>query len=295
MGDRIIEVSGFDAYLSASRRQIAVKRDGEVVGRFPAEDVGLLVVDTPLASFSNETLLALVEGGGMAILCGPDHLPAAWVLPVAGNQLQVRRMEQQIALTRPRRKRLWQQVVQAKIRNQAAVCEDAETARALRAMAARVGSGDPGNVEAQAARLHWSRFLHDEPGFRRDREGPAPNHLLNYGYAILRAAMARTLCGAGLHPSLGLHHCNRSAGFPLADDLMEPFRPWADRAARRLHRRGVREIDRPAKAAMLGLLAERCRCGANRTSLDNAMARLVNSLVRHLEEPAEKLDTPGWP
>ena len=294
MGERVIEVSGFDAHLSASHKQISVRHDQEVIGHFPAEDVALLVVDTPLASFTHETLLALVDGGGLVLLCGADHLPAAYVVPVAGNALQVQRMAKQIKLSQPRTKRLWQQLVKAKIRNQAAVCATPEIARKLKSLVDRVGSGDPQNVEAQAARLFWSCYLKDKT-FRRDREGAPPNPLLNYGYSILRAAMARTICGAGLHPSVGLHHSNRHAAFTLADDLMEPFRPWVDEAVRKLHLQGITEVDRRVKAILLGLMAAPCGSADQRSRIDISMTRMVNSLVRHFDDSSQKLIVPVWP
>lgn len=291
MTKRVIEISGFDACLKARNRQITIAREGEIVGQFPAEDVGLLIVDTFNSSFSNGTLIEMVEAGGLVVLCGKDHLPAAFVVPAEGNALQVQRMGQQLSLTLPRRKRLWQELVRRKVLNQAAVATDPALAEKLTRLAGRVGSGDPANVEAHAAREFWGAFLPAEK-FRRDRDGPSPNHFLNYGYITLRAAMARAICGAGLNPAYGLHHTNRSSGFCLADDLMEPFRPFVDCAARALHLEGLRELDKKAKAVLIGVLHERCRCGKQSGSVETAMDRTVASLCHCFAGLRATLDLP---
>ncbi len=211
---RTIEVSGFDTFLALKDRQIVIKRAGEVVGSVPAEDVGVLIIDTPAASYTHGTLTAVMENGGVVVLCGGSHTPVGMILPVAGNSLQTERLRYQADAGLPLRKRLWAQLVKAKIKRQAAVVNS----KRLKEMAARVRSGDPDNLEAQAARVYWPQLFGAK--FRREREGKPPNNLLNYGYMAVRAAVARAVCGSGLSPSLGLHHHNRYNPFCLADDLL---------------------------------------------------------------------------
>ncbi len=289
---RTIDVSGFDAILTARHKQILVGKEDHVVGQFPAEDVGLLMIDTRQASFSNETLITMIEAGGLVVLCGSDHLPAAYVVPVQGNCLQVQRMDQQLSLSKPRQKRLWQQLVQAKLRNQADACSAPEQRQKLKSLIERVGSGDPENVEAHGARLYWSCWLPGGEVFRRKRDGDPPNLFLNYGYAILRACVARAICGAGLNPAFGVHHCNRSNGFCLADDLLEPLRPWVDMQGRILHVRGDKELNKHSKAPLMGVLYEECQCGDQRTTLQTAVERMVDSFVRCLTDADEVLIIP---
>jgi CRISPR-associated protein Cas1 len=289
---RTIDVSGFDATLTARHKQILVGREGHVFGQFPAEDVGLLMIDTRQASFSNETLVTMIETGGLVVLCGSDHLPAAYVVPVQGNCLQVQRMDQQLSLSKPRQKRLWQQIVQGKLRNQSYACTSPEHCQKLKSLAERVGSGDPENVEAQGARIYWSCWLSAGEIFRRKRDGDPPNLFLNYGYSILRACVARAICAAGLNPAFGIHHCNRSNGFCLADDLMEPLRPWVDRQARKLHARGEVELNKLTKAPLMSVLYEECQVGEQRTTLQTAVERMVDSLVRCLTDTGESLVIP---
>lgn len=170
----------------------------------------------------------------MVVTSDARHQPTGMLLPLAANTLQTERFAAQAALNQPLRKQLWKQVVQAKIRWQAKVLHDITGSDALlTGLVRKVRSGDPENVEAQAARRYWSR-LFPEGGFKRDRDAVDQNRYLNYGYAILRALTARSLCAAGLHPSLGIHHSNRYNAYCLADDFMEPFRPFVDLRVYRL-------------------------------------------------------------
>ncbi|MCX7020653.1 MAG: type II CRISPR-associated endonuclease Cas1 [bacterium] len=292
MTKRIIEISGFDASLSVRCGQVIVKRGGELAGQFPAEDVGLLIVDTPMASFSNATLIKMIDTGGLVILCGDNHLPAAFVVPMEGNTLQTQRLALQLTVTLPRHKRLWQKIVRTKIRNQAAACLDDAVRKRLDNLAAHVASGDTSNTEGQASRFYWAVYLQGET-FLRDREGAPPNHFLNYGYMILRAAMARAICGAGLNPSLGIHHHNRANGFCLADDLIEPFRPWVDLATHKLHLLAKTELDKQAKAALIGVIHEKCVSENQTTSIETAIDRAVASLCHCYEGETDKLSLPA--
>lgn len=281
MSRRTIEVSGFDATLTVKNRQVLLGRGKELAGQFPAEDVATLIIDTPNTTLTGSTMVEMVQSGGLIVLCGRDHLPAAFVIPVEGNQLLRQRMQTQLDATEPCRKRLWQSVVKQKILNQAVACTDPDAKRKIHSMAGRVRSGDPDNVEAQAARVYWAHFLPGE-NFRRSRDGQSPNLFLNYGYIVLRAAVARALCAAGLMPAFGLHHDNRCNSFCLADDLVEPYRPWVDVAARETHRMGHTELNRETKKVLLGELYQPCRVGEFGSTLQAATDRTAATLVRRL-------------
>ncbi|MCX7012537.1 MAG: type II CRISPR-associated endonuclease Cas1 [Candidatus Sumerlaeota bacterium] len=289
---RTIEVSGVDTALALHDRQIVARRNGETIGRFPAEDVGLLIVDTPTATYTHGALVGLLQQGAMVVLCGPNHLPVSIVAPLEANTILAERLRAQIESSVPTRKSAWKEIVQAKIRHQADILEDAEAAAHLRRLADRVRSGDPDNVEAQAARLYWASWLGPDESFRRFREGPPPNNLLNYGYMALRASVARAVCGAGLHPALGLQHGNRYDAFALADDLMEPLRPLVDWKVRILWRQGVTELARESKQALLEILTHTCETDGQTGPLQIALERLAVSLVARLEGGEGQLRIP---
>jgi CRISPR-associated protein Cas1 len=213
----------------------------------PFADIAVLVTSHPQISFTQAVLAGLAAAGGTFIVSNEKHLPAAMLLPLSTHSTQTERFARQAAVSLPTRKRAWQQIVQAKLRAQARLLEETTGAdQGLRQMAARVRSGDPDNLEAQAARIYWQALFGKDASaepFRRDPEGEGINAHLNYGYAVLRAIVARALCASGLHPSLGVHHHNRYDTFCLADDLMEPFRPLVDRVVARLRLSGLPSSD----------------------------------------------------
>jgi len=301
----------------------------------PFADIAVLVTSHPQISFTQAVLAGLAAAGGMFIVSNEKHLPAAMLLPLSTHSTQTERFARQAAVSLPARKRAWQQIVQAKLRAQARLLEETTGAdQGLRQMATRVRSADPDNLEAQAARIYWpALFGKDVSGepFRRDPEGEGINVHLNYGYAVLRAIVARALCASGLHPSLGVHHHNRYDTFCLADDLMEPFRPLVDRVVGRLHRSqfppsdeegpgGCGEVPSPhavipveaaspaparvipaqagiqldqnsKKAILEGLLVRYTAGGESRTLFDWA-SRAASSLVGLIEEREDKLNFP---
>jgi CRISPR-associated protein Cas1 len=203
------------------------------------------------------------------------------LLPLVCHSLQTGRFAAQAALSLPAKKRLWQQIVRAKIQAQARLLEEKLDADCgLRAFASRVRSGDAGNLEAQAARIYWRKLFND-PHFRRDPDADGLNSCLNYGYAVLRAIVSRSLCGAGLHPSLGVHHHNRYDAFCLADDLMEPFRPIVDRevASLRDARGPEPPLDKESKRALLQTLLGRFEAAAESRTLFDWASRTAESLA----------------
>ncbi len=285
---RTIEISQQALHLAVRHEQLVLKPPGfgtEEVASIPCEDIGLVVVDHPGSSYTHAALAQLLDAGAAVIICDAKHLPAGILLPFSRHTEVVWRLDDQIVLPRPRRKRLWQQIVSAKIRNQAANLDhEPEIKQRLLVMARNVKSGDPANVEAQAARLYWLAWLDEKAGFQRRCEGEdIINVLLNYGYAVLRAAVARALVAAGLHPALGLYHSNRSNSFCLADDFMEPLRPMVDAVVRRLVGARVQHLDREAKSQLLGMLAATVWLGDETGPFLVALQRSVGSLSRCIQ------------
>ena len=256
---RTIEISAEPAHLAVKLDQLLIRKRGEdpryPAASIPCEDIGLVVVDHPAVSYSHAALARLVECGAAVLICGQNHLPAGLLLPLSEHSEIVWRMDDQISASRPLRKRLWQQIVIAKVKAQAAnLHPDCPERQKLLALAGEVKSGDPANIEAQAARVYWSAWLAPGCPFRRDPDRDDLNALLNYGYSVVRAAVARALVGAGLQPALGIHHANRANPFCLADDLMEPLRPLVDAKVRELAGWELRKVDARTKPALLKLL-----------------------------------------
>jgi len=264
---RVIEISSEPLRLSVRYGQLILEKPHEITDQpvsIPCEDIGVVVIDHPQACFTHSAIASLVESGASIIFCGKNHLPAGLALPISTNTEVVSRINDQINISKPISKQIWKQLIVGKIHAQADNLEHAPSSQLrLRNMAATVKSGDPSNIEAQAARVYWSVWLSDSANhaagvckikFKRDIDGDGINALLNYGYAILRAGVARAIVSAGLIPALGIHHKNRSNAFALADDLLEPIRPIADRVVRSLVRRGIWEINRDAKQELLGML-----------------------------------------
>lgn len=300
---RTLEISREPAHLAVRDEQLLLKRDGQTVGSVPCEDIGILLVDHPQTTYTHGALAKLAESDAAVVICGRDHLPAAILLPMADHSQVVWRIDAQLQVSRPLRKNLWKQIVVAKIEAQARNLSDDQPAkRKLFALAREVRSGDPTNVEAQAARVYWANWLAtsdvrqlDTEPFRRDPQAAGINSFLNYGYAVLRASIARAIVAAGLLPSLGLHHRNRSNAFCLADDLIEPLRPLVDDRVREMLRQGYDDLNQPAKAALLELLTERVTVGADDEGVGPLMVELhryVASLVRCFQGESRELRVP---
>ena len=261
----------------------------------------MVVVDHPAVTWSHAALAALLSHGAVVVVCGADHLPAGLLLPLPEHTEVVTRIHDQIDAKQPVKKRLWKQLVVAKIKAQAANLNNQSPAyKKLINLAKEVRSGDPSNIEAQAAKVYWGNWLgttdgNDAKRFRRSREGSSPNNLLNYGYAIMRAAITRALVGTGLLPALGLHHSNRSNAFCLADDLIEPFRPLVDRRARDLFTKGMSELSQTTKAGLLQLLAEPVYLNDEKGPLMVSVQKMVSSLVKCYEGSSRTLDIPIMP
>ncbi|MGB7160688.1 MAG: type II CRISPR-associated endonuclease Cas1 [Tepidisphaeraceae bacterium] len=291
---RTLDISTGPTFLSVENDQLVLTREREEIGRVPCEDVGVLLVDHVATTYTHAVLTRLLHFGAVVIVCGANHVPAGMLLPMENNELTARRMRLQAAAPLPLRKRLWRQIVRHKVRLQAANLDEAHPARRrLLAMSDQIKSGDGSNIEGQAARFYWPALLGSE--FRRDPDGLPPNNLLNYGYMVMRAAVARALVAAGLHPAFSLQHSHRNNAFALADDLVEVLRPMVDRAVLDLLRAGAGFIDHASKQKLLALLADEVTVAGEGGPLMVQLHRIATSLLRCYEGTGKRLDLPEYP
>lgn len=279
---RVIEISDRPVHLSLLRGFCVVKENGEEQARLPLDDMDCLMLTGQTASLTTALLHALMERKIPVAVCGANYHPSGLLLPVIGHGLQKRMLRLQIEATEPFRKRIWQTITMAKVNHQAKVLEDCGTSGLeLRSMADRVRSGDPDNIEARAAREYW-KLLFDKD-FRRHADDGI-NAALNYGYAVLRAQVARSLVSSGLNPALGLHHENDENPFCLADDIIEPFRPLVDSEVVGLLKDGKIEALIPAhKQALIGVLNQDVKMEGETSTVANAILRSCQSLARAFE------------
>lgn len=290
---RIIEVSSSPAFIHLRGGQMVLEREGMPDALVPIEDLGILILGGNGITCSAALLSACAENNVAVVVSDERHLPSAFLLPLAAHDTQTQVLEAQVSAPLPNQKRTWQKIVKAKIGAQASALTAIGAQNALlQNMARDVRSGDPENMEAQAARYYWPRLFGNE--FRREREGGWPNALLNYGYAVVRASVARAIVGAGLHPSIGLHHHNKYNPFCLADDLMEPLRPMVDYRVWRVKQLGtITEINKEAKQAMLAILTGTITIGGVKQEFLPAMHWYAASLRRVFTENGE-LEIPEW-
>lgn len=288
---RVVEITADDRHLAVSRGFLTVSTKGEEVGRVPLDDIGVLLVHAHGLTYSNNLMVELAQRGAAVVLCGPNHMPIAWLWPMDGHHVQSLRMRQQLEAGAPLRKRLWQALVRAKIEQQRAVLERlGKPDGAFDLLARKVKSGDPENIEAQAARRYWPLLMGD--GFRRDRSAGGANSMLNYGYTVLRAGVARAVTSAGLHPSVGLHHSNRNNPMCLVDDLMEPFRPIVDYMVTRLATSGADDINPETKSVLAQVLAFDMATEQGTTPVSTCIERLAFSLSQSFETGKPSLILP---
>ena len=291
MVGRVVEVATDGRHLSINRGFLVVSEKHEEVGKIPLDDIAAVVANAHGLTYTNNALVELSGRGIPIVLCGPSHMPAAIVWPVDAHHLQTGRMNDQISAALPLKKRLWAQLVRTKILAQAATLAATGAAHTgFYLLSRKVRSGDPDNVEAEAARRYWPLLFGTE--FRRDKGGDAINGQLNYGYAVLRAGVARAVMAAGLHPGFGLMHSNRSNPMVLIDDLMEPFRPVVDREVWRLVQNGKTEVDRDSKGALAKIMVIDLPTGAGLSPLMTCAERLAQSLAKAFAGEADSLDLP---
>ena len=280
---------GNPAYLSVKNSQLVIKRTDpetqqEVIKTIPIEDIGVIVLEDRQITITNVALDALLQNNCAVITCDEKHMPAGMLLPLEGNTTQSERFANQIEASLPLKKQLWQQTVQAKIRNQASVLKRMSGVEigCMLAWANNVKSGDSDNLEGRAAAYYWKNVFPSLPGFTRDREGEMPNNLLNYGYSIVRAVIARALVASGLLSTLGIHHHNRYNEFCLADDIMEPYRPYVDEMVINIMKSDIDygELTPDLKKQLLGLPVTEVIIGGQRSPLMVAASQTTASLCK---------------
>ena len=296
MVGRVVEIASDGRHLAVDRGFMTVSDKDNELGRIPLDDLAAVVANAHGLTYSNNLLVTLSARGVPMVLCGPHHRPAAIVWPVDGHHAQSGRMGDQANASAPLKKRLWQQIVQAKILGQGAtLAAVGAEAGGFLLLSRKVRAGDPSNVEAEAARRYWPLLF--GPAFRRDQDGDGLNGLLNYGYAVLRAATARAVMAAGLHPSLGLMHSNRGNAMVLIDDLMEPFRPIVDREVHRLRGEKIIDVTSEAKAALARIMVIDLPTADGVSPLMTCLERLSNSLAKAYSGEIDRLvlPKPGLP
>jgi CRISPR-associated protein Cas1 len=295
MVGRVVEIADEHRHVFIARGLLVVRETDEEnteLGRVPLDDIDAVIANAHGLSYTNNLLVALAERGIPFVLCAANHNPVGMLWPVAGNHQQAKRFDAQLAAKKPLQKRLWADIVRAKLHHQASVLAAVgKPSEPLAALSRKVRSGDPDNIEAQGARRYWSLLF--GTAFRRDRQGGGENALLNYGYTVLRAAAARAVVAAGLHPTLGIHHANEGNPMRLVDDLIEPFRPLMDFKAWEISR----AIDKPSvtpetKRALVQVLFSDLQTDIGATPAQVCLQRLATSLAQVYVGERRQLDLP---
>lgn len=246
---------GNPCYLSVKDKQLLIEqKETGNTHKVPIEDIGFVVIESQQITLTLPLLEEFTENNVAVIFCDSTHMPNSMLLNLDGHHLQSELFRAQIDASEPLKKNLWKQTIESKIYNQAALLKKTgKNSSLLTPFYSNVKSGDTDNREGAAARIYWNEMYGNH--FIRDRYGSCPNNLLNYAYIVLRAAVARGLTGSGLLPTLGIFHHNRYNAYCLADDIMEPYRPFADELVYNLYTKGLRELTTEVKAEILKLLA----------------------------------------
>lgn len=292
--DQVVDIATEGRHLSRDRGFLKVSEEGTEVGRIPLDQIVAVIVHAQGTTWSTSLLTELGERNAPVVLCGVNHSPRSVLLPIEGHYAQGARIRSQWEAKAPLMKQAWKKIVIAKVKMQAQVLSavDQPCAR-LDQLARMVTSGDSTNIEAQAARYYWPLLMGCT--FRRNSVGDGANALLNYGYTVLRAATARAVVAAGLHPSIGLHHSNRGNAFALADDLVEPFRPLVDCIVWNLVRKSGEVVDKAAKQALAQVIAVDLPLDSGTTPVSLALVKLATSVGRSFESSRLSLALPDPP
>jgi CRISPR-associated protein Cas1 len=295
---------GNPAYLKTVNEQLVVEvpdhadstalrqAPGQAIKTIPIEDIGLLILDNQQVTVTQALLSKLLANNTAVVTCDDTHHPAGMLLTLEGNSLQSQKFQAQADASLPLKKQLWQQTVIAKIENQAGMLAfRREENKILLNLSSTVKSGDSDNCEAKAAAYYWKKVFPEFLEFRRERYGPPPNNLLNYGYAILRALVARSLVASGLLPTLGIHHRNQYNAYCLADDIMEPYRPYVDYVVFQLVRNNGKNLDMSPsmKKALLEIPAMDVIIEGKKSPMMNAVQRTTASLAKCFEGDSRKI------
>jgi CRISPR-associated protein Cas1 len=284
---------GNPGYLKTTNDQLVLTQEEFSEPKsIPIEDIGILILDHQQITITQSLMAKLLENNVALINCDATHHPVGLMLNLDGNTLQSHKHQVQIQASAPLKKQLWQQTVIAKINNQAALLKiEKGEYQYMESLAVNVKSGDSGNCEAKAANYYWKRIFPEFLEFRRERFGPPPNNLLNYGYAILRAVVARALVGSGLLPTLGIFHRNQYNAYCLADDIMEPYRPFVDKVVCNIVRMNGNylEMTPSMKKELLSIPAMDVLLDNKKSPLLNAVSRTTSSLVNCFEGNSRKL------
>ena len=270
---------------------ITFKDNQDTVTR-PIEDVGFVVIENPQVSITVPLLNELADNNVSVVFCDKKQMPKTMLMTLEGNTTQQESYQYQLEASAPTKKNVWKQLVECKIKNQSLLLNNVgKDGNALKQYYMNVKSGDTDNREGAAARVYWNMLFGE--GFKREREGLPPNNLLNYGYTILRAAVARALIGSGLYPAFGVFHRNRYNAFPLADDVMEPYRPFVDQIVYYLYYDGmVNELNSESKGKLLRVLFSDVKMGKVTRPLENALSFTTASLLKMYKGENDKLLLP---
>lgn len=281
--------------LSLKYNQIEIRcKDVEEIITRPIEDVGVVIVENQMVHFTVPLLNALADNNVAVILCNAQCMPNTMLMPLESNAVQQEVYRFQIEASLPTKKRIWRDIIEYKIRNQAALLDKlGHDGKILKPYYMNVLSGDSDNREGLAAKIYWQEMYGRQ--FNRDRNGDEPNSLLNYGYAILRAAVARALLGSGLFPAFGLFHRNRYNAFPLADDIMEPYRPFVDYAVYQIFEcLPEAYLDKEIKQSLVRVLFTDVKMKDQIRPLQIALSMTTASLVRALKDKKESIIYPSF-
>ena len=302
---------GNPAYLSLKNKQLVIQlpevvRNNELPESFkkeavktiPIEDIGVIVLDHKQITLTHGLMEALLENNCALITCNSNRMPFGLLLPLVGNTTQTARFRDQIEASLPLKKQLWQHTVQAKIINQAYVLSFSSETKINNMLkwAQDVKSGDPDNYEARAAVYYWANMFPQIEDFIRDREGVPPNNLLNYGYAVLRAVVARSLVASGLLPTLGIFHKSKYNAYCLADDIMEPYRPFVDKMVMEIvnSRTDISDLTQDIKAQLLNIPVLDVKIGGQRSPLMIAVGQTTASLYKCFSGELRRIKYPSF-
>ncbi len=296
MLNRVLEIAEENRYLSLKRGFIVIQQGNEELGSVPLDDIVVLLLSAQGVTLTKNVINALSEKGCITVFCGNNYTPVSMVLPIASHTYFTKIIKTQINASEPLRKRIWQKLVVQKIKNQALslkFCGKETNIELLKNISKTVKSGDPDNREAYAARMYWKVLFGDT--FTRNKDGEDNiNALLNYGYAIMRACMARTICAHGLIPSLGVHHDNNLNQFCLADDLFEIYRPIVDTFVYKLVENGETELKPETKKVLASILKVKIHTSEGESQVVQSMQYMASSFVNALKIGKPDIELPSW-